>query len=318
MGPQGPVGQLTQALGLGRLPFTFGGLVVASVLYSMPFVVQPLQQAFEAIPERTAGSRRHAARRALGPLLQRGAAAGAAGLRHRQRAGLRAHRGRVRRGADDRRQHPGPARACCRWRSTTMSRPASSPQAHRLAAGMVVFALVVLVTLYVVNRPPRRRRGGRTMIEARLRLQRRDFPLDVALAIARRAASPRCSAPRAAARPRCCAHWPGWSAPPGAWRWTARSGRTTPAGRFVPTHQRAAGLCDPGGGAVPAPGRARQPALRPPAQRRRRAQRIALDAVVELLGIGHAAGAAHRPRCRAASASAWRSPARWPPARACC
>ena len=53
MGPKGPVGQLTQALGLGRLPFTFAGLVVGSVLYSMPFVVQPLQQAFEAITERT-------------------------------------------------------------------------------------------------------------------------------------------------------------------------------------------------------------------------------------------------------------------------
>jgi len=53
MGPHGPVGQFTQWLGLGRLPFTFGGLVVASVVYSMPFVVQPLQQAFEAIPERT-------------------------------------------------------------------------------------------------------------------------------------------------------------------------------------------------------------------------------------------------------------------------
>ena len=53
MGPQGVVGQFTQALGLGRLPFTFAGLVVASVLYSMPFVVQPLQQAFEAIPART-------------------------------------------------------------------------------------------------------------------------------------------------------------------------------------------------------------------------------------------------------------------------
>ena len=53
MGPQGPVGQFTGWLGLGRLPFTFGGLVVASLLYSMPFVVQPLQQAFEAIPERT-------------------------------------------------------------------------------------------------------------------------------------------------------------------------------------------------------------------------------------------------------------------------
>jgi len=52
MGPDGPVGRLTQALGLGLLPFTFAGLVVASVFYSLPFVVQPLQQAFEALGER--------------------------------------------------------------------------------------------------------------------------------------------------------------------------------------------------------------------------------------------------------------------------
>jgi molybdate transport system permease protein len=52
MGPQGPIGQLTQALGLGVLPFTFWGLVVGSVIYSMPFVVQPLHNAFEAIGER--------------------------------------------------------------------------------------------------------------------------------------------------------------------------------------------------------------------------------------------------------------------------
>jgi molybdate transport system permease protein len=52
MGPNGAVGQLTQSLGWGVLPFTFAGLVVGSVLYSMPFVVQPLQNAFEAIGER--------------------------------------------------------------------------------------------------------------------------------------------------------------------------------------------------------------------------------------------------------------------------
>jgi molybdate transport system permease protein len=52
LGPHGPVGQLTQSLGWGVLPFTFAGLVVASVFYSMPFVVQPLQQAFEAIGAR--------------------------------------------------------------------------------------------------------------------------------------------------------------------------------------------------------------------------------------------------------------------------
>ena len=52
MGPHGPVGQLTQSLGLGTLPFTFWGLVVASVFYSLPFMVQPLQNAFESIGER--------------------------------------------------------------------------------------------------------------------------------------------------------------------------------------------------------------------------------------------------------------------------
>jgi molybdate transport system permease protein len=52
MGPNGPVGQMTQALGLGTLPFTFWGLVVASVFYSFPFMVQPLQNAFEAIGNR--------------------------------------------------------------------------------------------------------------------------------------------------------------------------------------------------------------------------------------------------------------------------
>ena len=52
MGPNGPIGHLTQALGIGLLPFTFWGLVIASVFYSLPFMVQPLQTAFEAIGER--------------------------------------------------------------------------------------------------------------------------------------------------------------------------------------------------------------------------------------------------------------------------
>jgi molybdate transport system permease protein len=52
MGPQGPVGHFTQWAGIGLLPFTFQGLVAASVFYSMPFVVQPIQNAFEAIGDR--------------------------------------------------------------------------------------------------------------------------------------------------------------------------------------------------------------------------------------------------------------------------
>lgn len=52
MGPNGPVGQLTQTLGMGTLPFTFWGLVVGSVFYSMPFVVQPIQNAMESLGNR--------------------------------------------------------------------------------------------------------------------------------------------------------------------------------------------------------------------------------------------------------------------------
>lgn len=52
LGPNGPIGQLTQALGMGTLPFTFWGLVLASVFYSMPFVLQPIQNAMEAIGKR--------------------------------------------------------------------------------------------------------------------------------------------------------------------------------------------------------------------------------------------------------------------------
>ena len=52
MGPNGPVGYLTRSLGIGALPFTFWGLVIASVFYSLPFMVQPLQNSFESIGDR--------------------------------------------------------------------------------------------------------------------------------------------------------------------------------------------------------------------------------------------------------------------------
>jgi molybdate transport system permease protein len=52
MGPNGAIGQFTQSLGLGTLPFTFWGLVVASMVYSLPFVVQPIQNSIEAIGNR--------------------------------------------------------------------------------------------------------------------------------------------------------------------------------------------------------------------------------------------------------------------------
>ncbi len=52
MGPDGPLGKLTQALGLGVLSFTFTGLLIGSIIYSLPFAVQPMQHAFEAMGRR--------------------------------------------------------------------------------------------------------------------------------------------------------------------------------------------------------------------------------------------------------------------------
>lgn len=52
LGPKGPLGGLMQSLGGSSLAFTFSGLVIGSVFYSMPFVVQPLQNAFTAIGTR--------------------------------------------------------------------------------------------------------------------------------------------------------------------------------------------------------------------------------------------------------------------------
>lgn len=49
LGPRGPVGQLSEQLGLGTLAFSFKGLLVASVIYSFPFALQPIQNAFQAM-----------------------------------------------------------------------------------------------------------------------------------------------------------------------------------------------------------------------------------------------------------------------------
>ena len=151
MGPQGPVGQLTQSLGLGRLPFTFAGLVVASVIYSLPFVVQPLQQAFEAVPERTMEAA--ATLRASPwdrffsvavPLARPGfVTASVLGFAHTvgEFGVVLMIGGNI----------PGATRVL----SVAVYEHVEATDfdsAHRLAAGMVVFALVVLVTLYVVNR----------------------------------------------------------------------------------------------------------------------------------------------------------------------
>jgi molybdate transport system permease protein len=154
LGPQGVVGQMTEALGLGRLPFTFGGLVVASVLYSMPFVVQPLQQAFEAIPEALleaaatlrAGPWDRFVSVAL-PLARPGLMTGAVlGFAHTvgEFGVVLMIGGNI----------PGQTRVL----SVAVYDHVEATEfadAHRLAAGMVAFALLVLVSLYAIQRSAR-------------------------------------------------------------------------------------------------------------------------------------------------------------------
>ena len=52
LGPEGLIGEITQTLGLGLMSFSFSGLLIGSVIFSLPFAVQPIQYAFEAIGRR--------------------------------------------------------------------------------------------------------------------------------------------------------------------------------------------------------------------------------------------------------------------------
>jgi len=52
LGPDGPIGSFLSILGIETLNFTFAGLVLGSVIYSLPFVVQPLQHAFSEADNR--------------------------------------------------------------------------------------------------------------------------------------------------------------------------------------------------------------------------------------------------------------------------
>jgi len=144
MGPHGWVGRATQALGLGLLPFTFAGLVIASMLYSMPFVVQPLQTAFEAIGDRPleaaatlrAGPWARFVHVAL-PLARRGVVTAAVlGFAHTvgEFGVVLMIGGNI----------PGATRVI----STQLYNHVESleyPEAHRLAAGLLVFSFVVLL-----------------------------------------------------------------------------------------------------------------------------------------------------------------------------
>jgi molybdate transport system permease protein len=157
MGPHGPLGRFTEWLGIGLLPFTFPGLVIASVFYSLPFVVQPIQNAFEAIGERpleVAATLRASPWDTFWsvavPLARPGFLSGAIlGFAHTVgEFGIVLMIG-------------GNIPDKTRVVSVLIYDHVEAmeyPQAHWLSGGMVIFSFVVLLALYTFN-PARRREG---------------------------------------------------------------------------------------------------------------------------------------------------------------
>ncbi len=157
LGPEGAVGRLTSSLGLGTLPFTFAGLVVGSTIYSLPFVVQPVRNAFEAVGDRplevAATLRASPLRRfftiAL-PLARPGFLTGAVlGFAHTvgEFGVILMIGGNI----------PGETKVL----SVAIYDHVESlewTQAHWLAGGMLLFSFIVVFTMYVLER--RLRRSG--------------------------------------------------------------------------------------------------------------------------------------------------------------
>jgi molybdate transport system permease protein len=156
LGPQGPLGQFTQAMGWGVLSFTFTGLLIGSVIFSLPFAVQPIQNAFTAMghrPMEVAATLRASPLDAFFTVALPQARAGlftAAVLSFSHTVGefgvVLMIGGNI----------PGHTRTV----STHIYGHVEAmeyPQAHALAAGMLLFSFAVLVLLAVLQRPARGR-----------------------------------------------------------------------------------------------------------------------------------------------------------------
>ncbi|MFY7982825.1 MAG: molybdate ABC transporter permease subunit [Burkholderiaceae bacterium] len=156
LGPQGPLGQFTQAMGWGVLSFTFTGLLIGSVIFSLPFAVQPIQNAFMAMghrPMEVAATLRASPLDAFFTVALPQARAGlftAAVLSFSHTVGefgvVLMIGGNI----------PGHTRTV----STQIYGHVEAmeyPQAHALAAGMLLFSFAVLVLLAVLQRPARGR-----------------------------------------------------------------------------------------------------------------------------------------------------------------
>ncbi|MFO1118049.1 MAG: molybdate ABC transporter permease subunit [Beijerinckiaceae bacterium] len=151
LGPNGPGGWIASLWGGRTLAFTFGGLVIASIFYSLPFVVQPIRNAFEATgarPMEVAATLRASPWRAFWtvalPLASPGLLTGAVlGFAHTvgEFGVVLMIGGNI----------PGQTRVL----STAIFDYVENSQwreANILAAGMVVFAFVVILTMMLIEK----------------------------------------------------------------------------------------------------------------------------------------------------------------------
>src|SRR6218665_928040 len=233
LGPHGRLGQCSQWLGWGHLPFSFGGLVLGSLVYSLPFAVQPLQHAFEALGQRPLEA---AATLGAGPLdrffsvalpLARTGFITAAILSFAHTVGefgvVLMLGGNI----------PGVTRVVS-VQIYDHVEALEYPQAHGLAAGMVLFSFVVLLGL---NLARRRVAGPAPWWEGGV------WGWMWMWAWAGGVGGP-CSALRAAARPVACARWPDSCARSRAACWSmATSGRTTRCASGAPRTSAAWAMC---------------------------------------------------------------------------
>ena len=155
LGPNGPGGWVASLWGARTLAFTFEGLVIGSVFYSMPFVVQPIRNAFEAFGERPLEVAATLARITTRRLLQRRAAARAPWHHDRSGAWVCPYGRRIRRRPDDRRQYSRQDQGAVGRDLRLRRNPAVDP-AHILAAGMLVFSFCVILAMMLLEKSLRR------------------------------------------------------------------------------------------------------------------------------------------------------------------
>ena len=150
-GPNSTIGRIYERMFDGTIPFSFAGILLASVLYNLPFAVRPFASGFAAVDRRLLEAARCLGASGAAHVHDDRAALVVAGGARRAGPRLRAHRRRIRRGADGRRQHPRCHAHDC---AGDLRRRAGAGLcgANEASALLLLFAVSVLAVTYSLQR----------------------------------------------------------------------------------------------------------------------------------------------------------------------